>query len=162
MALLCEYPEIQFFIIGGGKASYIDELKTIAQELNSINTHFLGYKPFDKIFSYMNFADVNVIPHRMNNHTDNTVPHKLFQGMMTQKPVLVSSCKPLKRVIETTQAGLVFEADNPKDFAQQVMKFYTNPELIQTLGMNGYKATVEGNLNWDFDRQNLIEIYRNF
>jgi glycosyltransferase involved in cell wall biosynthesis len=162
MALLSEYPEIQFFIIGGGKASYIEELKNIVQELNTNNTHFLGYKPFDKIFSYMNFADVNVIPHRMNNHTDNTVPHKLFQGMMTQKPVLVSSCKPLKRVIETTQAGLVFEADNPKDFAQQVMKFHTNPELILTLGMNGYKATVEGNLNWDFDRQNLIDIYRKF
>lgn len=162
MALLSNCPEIHFFIIGGGKAAYIDELKTISRELNCKNTHFLGYKPFDKIFSYMNFADVNVIPHRMNNHTDNTVPHKLFQGMMTKKPVLVSSCKPLKRVIETTQAGLVFEADNPKDFAQQVLKFYTNRDLIESLGMNGYKATVEGNLNWDYDRQNLIDIYRNF
>ena len=110
----------------------------------------------------MNFADVNVIPHRMNNHTDNTVPHKLFQGMMTQKPVLVSSCKPLKRVIENTHAGLVFEADNPKDFAEQVLKFYHNRDLIQTLGMNGYKATVDGDLNWDYDKQNLINIYRKF
>jgi len=162
MALLRDYPEIEFFIIGGGKASYIEELKLIARELNINNTHFLGYKPFDKIFSYMDFADINVIPHRMNNHTDNTVPHKLFQGMMTKKPVLVSSCKPLKRVIENTQAGLVFEADNPEDFTAQVLKFYHNRDLIQTLGMNGYKATVEGDLNWDYDKQNLIDIYRNF
>jgi glycosyltransferase involved in cell wall biosynthesis len=162
MALLRDYPEIEFFIIGGGKTSYIEELKSISRELHTKNTHFLGYKPFDKIFSYMNFADVNVIPHRMNNHTDNTVPHKLFQGMMTQKPVLVSSCKPLKRVIENTHAGLVFEADNPEDFAEQVLKFYHNRDLIQTLGMNGYKATVEGDLNWDYDKQNLINIYRKF
>ena len=58
--------------------------------------------------------------------------------------------------------GFLFTADMPKDFEEQVLKFYHNRDLIQTLGMNGYKATVEGDLNWDYDKQNLINIYRKF
>ena len=91
----------------------------------------------DKFFSYMAFADVNLIPHNRNGHTDNTIPHKLYQGMMVGKPVLVSDAPPLKRVVEKLNSGLVFEGGNSKDFANKVEALYLNKVLYDQLGKNG-------------------------
>ena len=107
----------------------------------------------------MHLADVNVIPHQSNGHTDNTVPHKLFQGMMAAKPLLVSSSAPLKRLVDQHQAGLVFSAGDPKDFADKVLELYRNKELNNTLGENGRKVSVEGQLNWEITQKTLVQLY---
>ena len=49
-------------------------------------------------------------PHEDFEHTQTTVPHKLFQYMMGRKTVLVSDCAPLKRIIGDNEAGYVFKA----------------------------------------------------
>jgi glycosyltransferase involved in cell wall biosynthesis len=108
----------------------------------------------------MKFSDVNIIPHKSNAHTDNTVPHKLFQSIMSGKPVLVSSSDPLKRLVNSTNSGLVFKADDPEDLANKVLLLYKNKNLCVELGKNGLKATTEGELNWDHEQHNLIKFYR--
>ncbi len=159
MQYLSEDEKIHFVIVGFGSPSVMNNLKALVGELQLKNVHFIGYQPFSKFYSYMHLADVNVIPHQSNGHTDNTVPHKLFQGMMAGKPLLVSSSAPLKRLTEKHQAGLVFEAGNPADFAEKVKALYTNKELQNTLGKNGISATMEGNLNWETTQQELIKLY---
>jgi glycosyltransferase involved in cell wall biosynthesis len=106
-------------------------------------------------------ADVNVIPHQSNGHTDNTVPHKLFQGMMAAKPLLVSSSAPLKRLTEKYQSGLVFEAGNSKDFAEKVLTLYRDKNLCAQLGENGRRVTMEENVNWEHDQKDLVALYAN-
>ena len=110
----------------------------------------------------MSLDDVNVIPHQSNGHTDHTIPHKLFQGMMTGKPILVSSSTPLKRVVETCNSGLVFKAGDENDFAKKVDELYLNKELCATLGANGKKATLGGDLNWEHDQEILLNLYTNY
>ena len=88
-----------------------------------------------------------------------TVPHKLFQGMMAAKPLLVSSSVPLKRLVEQYQAGLVFSAGNPGDFAAKVLELYNNKELRARLGENGRRASLEGHLNWETTQRTLIQLY---
>ncbi|KYG82656.1 hypothetical protein AWN68_12755 [Roseivirga echinicomitans] len=119
-----------------------------------------GYQPFTKFFSYMAFADVNLIPHNRNGHTDNTIPHKLYQGMMVEKPVLVSDAPPLKRVVEELNSGLVFEGGSPKDFANKVEALYLNKALYNQLGKNGYDATINGNSNWEATGKILVDEYQ--
>ena len=108
----------------------------------------------------MKFADVNTIPHKSNGHTDNTIPHKLFQTMMVGKPVLVSSSDPLKRVVTSTQAGLIFKAGSAEDMALKIKQLYQDKILQTTMGENGLKATLAGSLNWEFDQQALISLYK--
>lgn len=119
-----------------------------------------GYQPFSKFFSYMAFADVNLIPHNRNGHTDNTIPHKLYQGMMVGKPVLVSDAPPLKRVVEELNSGLVFEGGDSKDFANKVETLYLNKVLYDQLGKNGYEATMNQNANWEATGKILINEYQ--
>ena len=120
-----------------------------------------GYQPFHKFFSYMALADVNLIPHNRNGHTDHTIPHKLFQGMMVGKPVIVSDAPPLKRVVKATNSGLIFEAGNAQDFAKQVDLLYDNPEKAKAFGDNGNQATTKGIWNWEHTGKNLVALYTN-
>ncbi|MCW5910722.1 MAG: glycosyltransferase family 4 protein [Cyclobacteriaceae bacterium] len=153
---------IHLVIVGFGSNAVMQNLQQIVTERNLNNVHFFGYQPFSKFFSYMSLADVNVIPHQSNGHTDHTIPHKLFQGMMTGKPILVSSSPPLKRVVESCQSGLVFNAGDEYDFAQKVNELYSNKELCAALGANGKNATLQGTLNWEHEQQTLLDIYSKY
>lgn len=159
MQYLKQNEQIQLAIVGFGSPSVMNNLQQKAADLQLKNVHFFGYQPFSKFYSYMHLTDVNVIPHQSNGHTDNTVPHKLFQGMMAGKPLLVSSSAPLKRLVEAYQSGVVFEAGNPKDFANKVMSLYENKNVCIQLGSNGIKATLDGDLNWETTQQSLIDLY---
>ena len=159
MKYLSEYQDVQLAIVGFGSKSVMQSLYALVEKLELKNVHFFGYQPFSKFYSYMHLASVNVIPHQSNGHTDNTVPHKLFQGMMAAKPLLVSSSAPLKRLVDQHKAGLVFSAGNPKDFANKVLALYQNKELSNKLGENGRKASMEGELNWEITQKSLIQLY---
>lgn len=139
-------------------------LKRLVRLVNGYNVagivDFLGYQSFKNYYSLMSAADVNLIPHNLNGHTDNTVPHKLYQAMMVSKPLLVSSCKPLQRIVEETNSGLVFEADNPVDLAQQVRILYADEGLRIKLGKNAYHHSVNGNYNWEYTSRTLVECYK--
>lgn len=161
MQYLKGYHDIEFIIVGSGSKDVMNHLKTLAGRLSvTDHVHFLGYQSFKKFFSYMHFADVNIIPHKSNLHTDNTIPHKLFQAMMAARPVLVSSSDPLKRIISTHHAGLVFEAGNAKDFADKILELYNDRAQAAALGENGKNITLHGDLNWDTEQKNLVTFYK--
>lgn len=149
-------------IVGSGSDAVMESLKKKVK-ITKLEDQvvFFGRQPFSKFYSYMHFADVNIIPHKSNSHTDNTIPHKLFQGMMAGKPMLVSSSAPLKRIIDTTQAGLVFHAGDSKDIADKILTLYNNKQLCSQLGRNGIKATQENGMNWENDQLTLVDLYKN-
>lgn len=159
MKYLVDYSEIHLAIVGFGSSSVMESLKSLVNQQHVHNVHFLGFQPFSKFYSYMHLADVNVIPHQSNGHTDNTVPHKLFQGMMAARPLLVSSSAPLKRLVDQHHAGLVFSAGDPKDFANKVLELYQNKGLRTQLGENGRRASMDEDLNWETTQRTLIQLY---
>lgn len=160
MAHLKDEKDIQFAIVGFGSAAVMDNLRSLTASLNLDNVHFLGYQPFSKFFAYMSQASVNVIPHQSNGHTDNTVPHKLFQGMMAGRPLLVSSSAPLKRYVELCRSGVVFRAGDERDLAEKVRMLYKDNALSRQLGDNGRRATIEGDLNWETTQLALTGMYK--
>lgn len=154
------YPQIRLEITGTLSVDSRQWLTDLAKE-NKVEDRVLinGYQPFHKFFSYMAYADVNLIPHNRNGHTDNTIPHKLFQGMMVAKPVLVSDAPPLKRIVEITKSGLIFEGGNAQDFAEKIKKLYENKVEYDRLGENGRAETLEGSWNWETTVKSLINLY---
>ncbi len=160
MKYLRDYKDIVFAVIGSGSAAVMSNLaKLIEVHTLSDQVFLLGRQPFSKFYSYMHFASANVIPHKSNSHTDNTIPHKLFQGMMAGKPMLVSSSAPLKRIVEKANSGLVFDAGNSVDLSEKIKFLYQHKELCSQFGKNGLAATTEGDMNWRVDGQALIDLY---
>ncbi len=159
--ILKEIPKAKFYLVGKGSNDVELKLKTISNENNLHGAvKFLGYRPFKEVAAIMKSADINIIPHKANEHTNNTIPHKLFQIMMSKRPLLVSSCKPLKRIVEKYDAGLVFTADSSSDFATKVIWANFNENITVSKAANAYNAVMD-NLNWDSECQKLLALYNN-
>ena len=158
-----EIPQVKLLLVGSASAGVLPKLQSMVRDRHLENyVQFVGHVPFRQVPSFMKLSDINLVPHNSNSHTENTIPHKLFQIMLLKGNLLVSSCKPLKRIVTKYKSGFVFEADNSVDFANQVIQMYRQPILVSKFAQNGYNATYHGELNWEHTGHHLIQLYRNF
>jgi len=119
---------------------------------------FTGWVPMNDVPKYIDKCDVGIIPHFSSEHTETTIPHKLFQYMYLQKVVVVSNCRPLERIVSETQAGLVFNSGDETDLADAIIKLYENEHLRTRMGENG-KMAVLRKYNWQSTSIKLIHLY---
>ena len=125
-----------------------------------LNTHVtvVGWQPFSMVPTYMALADVAVLPHRCDEHNNQTIPHKLFQYMFLQKPVVVSDCPPMKRIVEESNCGLVCPWQATPEVWAQTIASLADTELRRKLGYNGQQAVIS-KYNWTVDSGLLLEMY---
>ena len=150
-----------FHIIGADESDYTSKLKEIVAKKDlSKFVNLIDWVPSSEVFANICQADVCCVPHFSNSHTDNTIPHKLYQYMISRRPVLVSSSKPLARTLSQANSGLVFRAGDAKDCSEKIAKLVKEPDTCQELAQNGYDyVTVKGH-NWeDESAPVLIEAY---
>jgi len=153
-----EIPNLKLVIVGARS----EQQKQIASEAQSLGVDHLietiGWQPFEKVNSYVQASQVCLVPHNDFEHTQTTVPHKLFQYMICKKPVLVSNCRPLKRIVDDAGAGLVFRANDAKDLADKLKVMHSDPEKLQQMGLQGHKVAL-GKYSWRHDGAKLVDMY---
>jgi glycosyltransferase involved in cell wall biosynthesis len=161
--ILKRIPEAKLLLIGGkGYDGYEGKLKKFCRELKVTNiVEFVGWVEFSKVPSYITASDICLIPHNASGHTHTTIPHKLFQYMIFKKPVIVTDCIPLKRIVEECKCGVVIPSRDHSELANGVISLYENRDYAKQLGENGKKA-VDNKYNWENAGANLIELYRSF
>jgi glycosyltransferase involved in cell wall biosynthesis len=153
-------PNAKLFLIGKGSLDVEAKLRNLVMIHGAIDyVEFVGYRPFKEIATIMQKTDINIIPHLSNEHTDNTIPHKLFQIMMSKSMLLVSSCKPLKRIVTKYNSGVIFEANNVVDFTEKVTEIYKNIDTYQSKIDNAYDAVMNKGENWESESLKLIDLY---
>ena len=157
MPQLCrQIPSAKFIIVGDGPERPL--LERLAHQLDIAHAvQFEGRQPYHKVPSYIQMSDICLVPHLANSHTNATMPHKLFQYMFQKKALIVSSARPLKRVVEDAHCGLVFESGNSDHFAECVIQMQ-DPESRKRMGLNGYQAVLQ-KYNWQKDARELIYLY---
>lgn len=148
-----EIPEAKLILVGG-KSNEV-ELRSLAKKINLKNIIFTGWQSPEKLSTYIFLSNICLVPHHKNPHTDSTIPYKLFQYMLMKKPVIVSDCKPLERIVNETRAGLIFKAGDPKDLAKNIIQIYKKPDQY---GENGYQAVLR-KYNWEDEDKRLIDFY---
>lgn len=149
---------IHLTLIGDGGNR--NELEELVQKLEVESyVSFKGWVSPSQIPKYLNESDICVIPHLKTIHTDNTIPHKLFQYMMFEKPVIGSNCLPIERIINDSKCGLIYESGNSNDLAEKIKVLYKNDELRKEFSKNGAIAITE-TYNWDKGVSPLIEFYK--
>ena len=146
----------------GAKGAYAKELQEIAKDLGIANKiDLVPWRPLEEVPNTIMECDIGIIPHQKHAHTDATIPHKLFQYMLGGKPVIVSNCKPLERIVKETRAGLVFESGNIKDLAARIEELYGDAELRNSLGAN-WQTAASGKYSWEVESQKLVRLYEQF
>jgi glycosyltransferase involved in cell wall biosynthesis len=154
--VLEKIPQARLMLVGDG--SNRDELEELARA-NKIEDRviFTGMAPFEKLPSYIQLSSVGLIPHISTPHVETTMPNKIFQFMMLGKPVIVSSVKPMVRVVNDAQCGLVFGERDPQSLAQAILQL-RDEDLCRKMGQNGRRA-VEERYNWQKTVQSLLSLY---
>lgn len=125
----------------------------------SINTNIIytGQVPFNEVASYIKASDICLVPHNNTEHTNNTIPHKLFQYMLLKKPVIVSSCPPLKEIVDKCECGLVFKSDDYNDLKDKIITMYNSKDL-NSMATKGYNCA-KHKYNFEEDAKELIKMY---
>lgn len=133
-------------------------LEKIIEENDLSNVHLVEWLDNEnRAFEYIKNSHIGIVPHKKTDLTETTVPHKLFMYMATGRPVLVSDVTPLKRIVEKTKCGSVFQAENPKEFALKVEQM-SDYNLLLNYANNGRTAS-EQEFNWATDEKRLLELY---
>ena len=148
---------VKLLIVGGKNDAYENHLQVLAEKIGVIQyVQFVGRIPFSEVPSYIAASKIGVIPQFASEHTNYTVPHKLFQYMIMGKPVIVSDCYPLKRIVLDSNCGVVFKSNDSDSFKA----CFENLQDVEKLGENAQKAVKE-KYNWENDACRLLELYRN-
>jgi len=156
--ILSKISQAKLLLVGSGGNEA--ELRELANEKGVAEAvEFAGWQPFDSVPSYIAASEVCLIPHIASGHTNSTIPHKIFQAMAMGKPVVVSSAKPLERIVKETAAGLVYLSGNAKSLAEVVVSIYQNDALASKLGEAGKKTTQE-KYNWEVEAKKLVSLYQ--
>jgi glycosyltransferase involved in cell wall biosynthesis len=108
---------------------------------------------------YFGKSDICLVPHIKSDHTDSTIPHKIFQYMYAGKPMLVSNCEPLQRIVNESNTGEVYVFDDPKDFAKKLAIIANNNDYFSDEFMKRSQKLVLNSYNWKTDSQRLNKIY---
>ncbi|MEQ9423813.1 MAG: glycosyltransferase family 4 protein [Cyclobacteriaceae bacterium] len=151
-------PNIQLILVGKSSQDYI--LKGRVKELG-IEKHvfFEGWQDLSLFPSYIKAADICLSPILRNLHHDTTYANKIFQYMAMEKPVIVSDCPPQVRVIEESNCGLVFKADDEDDLTSKILYLNRNPEERLTMGKSGFE-TGRQKWNWAKSQKDLVHFYK--
>lgn len=146
--------EVYFAILGTGNAEkYLKE--KITQYGLEKYVGFAGWVENSLVPEYVSSSDVCIVPHHKCGHWDHTIPNKLFDYMAAGKPVLVSNCNPMERIVESTKCGLVYKDYDIDDFVLKLQQLVRN-ENRNAYGNNGSQAIREY-YNWRNDSEVMLQ-----
>jgi len=157
-AILARWPEAKLVFVGDGAVrGELEELCTSLHLGDSV--WFAGWQAQDAVKGFIAKADIGLIPHLKTQHTDHTIPHKLFHYMHMRLPVLVSNCKPLERIVNASESGKVYSSGRPDDLVNQLASMLASKEVRERMGESGHLA-VSTTWNWNATAVDLISMYQ--
>ncbi len=156
--VLAEVPGATLVLVGNGRIR--PELEALAQQRGvAERVRFEGWQPQARLKSYLLASDVCLVPHLKTVQNDAGLPHKLFHYMYLERPVVVSNCRALERIVRQTQAGLVYPAGDADALADTILTLAADRDAACAMGQRGRAAVLE-RYHWDCTVQGLIAMYR--
>lgn len=146
-------------IMGYGKTEYISSLKEMALKLGMENkVFFIPPVPHQEVVKYAASADIGFVP--IQNACKSYYycsPNKLFESMMAGLPVAASDLPELRRVVEETNCGLLFDPSDPDDIANVLNTMISDCKLIEQMRHSALKHAHK--YSWEEEAKKLLSIY---
>ncbi len=128
--------DIQFLLIGDGTVKA--DLQQQAQTLNLTNVRFLDSLSKVDALRFMLASDAGLATAQHLPVFRTVFAGKMFDYFSCRVPVLMVIDGVSRGVIETAQAGLFVEPENPDDMARQIRWYAQHRQQAQQHGQNGY------------------------
>ncbi|MBI3947194.1 MAG: glycosyltransferase family 4 protein [Armatimonadetes bacterium] len=140
-ARLCRDPDIVFMVIGAGAARA--ELEARASALQLPNFRLIEKQPREVIRHYLNLMDVSVIHLRDDPVFRAVLPSKLFEAMITGKPMVLGVLGEAKEVLEEADAGIAVPPEDAAAIVAAVTRLRDSRELYRRMSRSGRRYVVE-------------------
>jgi GT2 family glycosyltransferase/glycosyltransferase involved in cell wall biosynthesis len=102
-------PQYDFVLLGGVFDADVSSLEQLP------NVHMLGQQPYETMPEYLYHFDACVIPFKINSITEATDPVKVYEYLMSGKPVVSTALPELEPYRE-----YVYIANGPEDFCRRL------------------------------------------
>lgn len=139
-----------------GEGPLFDPLRQLASRLaldDAVTFH--GWVPQQRLLAELEQCDVGVIPHLVTEHTQTTVPNKLFDYMASGLPVWITAMAPCEEIVARVRCGWTCPDDTASLAATlQLVLDTPAPDRIAR-GQRGRRA-VEQLYNWGVDKARLL------
>jgi len=144
-----------FVLIGSGPE--VPHLRALAEQkgLDAV-TRFTGHLPDEQVAAYFSTATLGVAPDRATPMNDKSTMNKIMEYMAFGLPVVLFDLTEGRR--SAGEAALYARRDDPKDFAQQMLKLLDSESLRAEMGARA-RRRIEETLNWDHEKRALLEAY---
>ena len=129
---------IIFYLIGDGPDK--QRLIEYANNLNLDNVMFLDPVPREKIRKYFQHTDCAIVPLRDLDVFKNVYPSKTFELMSYGVPSIVGVGGEIEKLINRSNSGLVVRPENHEDYAQAILKYATDHNLVSNIRTNAIKT----------------------
>lgn len=137
--LLKDYPDIKLLIVGGDNFGdsvqsniFLDELYKMADEMSGKVT-FTGFVPYKQLPSYLNIADVSVVPSSINEALGMSCIEATAMGL----PIIATNDGGIPETLVGQKHILLDKEDNlPNQIAKAVLEIKNNYEKYQGNSLN--------------------------
>lgn len=134
-----------FTIIGDGPD--LPRIRDLAEEMGlASNMEYLGWVSEGKYAELLRHH-LGLIPHVDCEHTQTTIPNKIFDYMSIGLPVLTTDLRPINRIIDECHCGWVVQHE-PLAMADRIKRIISSPDEMFRFGQNGFQA-VKAKYNWE-------------
>lgn len=103
---------------------------------------------YDEVPRFLEGVSIAAVPHPPGDYMDAVVPVKLFDSMMSGRPLVVTPRTETTRVVTTHDAGEVASGDSPSDLAEAIVRLTKDPERAIRLGRQAREAAIS-HYAWD-------------
>jgi glycosyltransferase involved in cell wall biosynthesis len=135
-------PHISFVLIGPAKENPFQNIS---------NIHLLGPRPYSSIPSYLQHANVGLIPFDVQNYPDlihSVNPLKLYEYMASGLPVVATHWQELENI-----ASPALLSRTPEEFQANILQALENPNPTM---LQSYASR----LDWSFRAKQLIDLLK--
>ncbi len=154
-----QIPDALLLIVGDGATR--QPLEFLAKKLGiTKNVKFTGWVKPEVVPDIISVCDIGLVPHYVTEHTDTTLPNKLFDYMAHGKPVIATNSRSLKDIILSCKCGRIYDDKSPEALARVLLEL-RDPHIREKLGQAGLKAFLT-KYNWEKEEEELMRVIHNF
>jgi glycosyltransferase involved in cell wall biosynthesis len=156
---LAQIPQAVLVLVGDGPLRGL--LENLANELGIRDrVKFCGKVPLQVLLEYTRDATVGLCL------IENTclsyyysLPNKLFEYLVAGVPVFASDFPDMRRVVETSGAGVVADPANVAEIARVLNELLADPRRWSLMAQRA-RQSAETTYNWDIESRKLLAVYQ--
>jgi len=151
-AQLLKDTKVLFILVGDGMKKNELKERVVSERIN--NVRFYDSQPKREVLKFVRASQMGASVLLKNDTFKTVYSNKTFDYMSCQKPILMAIDGVSRELVETANAGIFVEPENPEDFEKKIRYYLSHPELLKIQGENGYHYAKQ-----HFDREILANSY---